>query len=189
MSRGWIVLPLCLLTLIGCRGSSVVGVPNVCTILDGSYDDGALNPDNPCQICSYLINPGTWTSLADGTACPLGICIDLKCQPGCVIDGGGAVPAGTDPDDSCRSCVPSTSTTDWVYLPDMAHCNPDGGAGAFCVAGQCSGCFSATEVCSNGSACCSQLCDGQRCYDQTLGGSCEDDRSCASGNHCQQEVC
>jgi hypothetical protein len=175
-------------TSLGCRGSGVVAFPNVCTILDGSYDDGALNPANPCQVCSYTSNPGTWTSLPDTTPCPLGICIGLVCQPGCVVDGG-AIPEGPDPNDPCRSCIPATSTTDWIYLPDMTHCNPDGGAGAFCVSGLCNGCLSSTEVCFNGSACCSRLCDGQRCYDQTLGGTCEDDRSCASGNHCQQSVC
>jgi hypothetical protein len=137
-----------------------------------------------------MANPGAWTAFADGTPCPLGICIGLVCQPGCVIDGGGAVREGPDPNDPCRSCVPATSTTSWVYLPDMTHCNPDGGAGAFCVSGACNGCLSATEVCVNGSSsCCSRLCDGQRCYDQSLGGTCEDDRSCASGNHCQQGVC
>jgi hypothetical protein len=168
----------------------VVNLPNVCTILDGSYDDGALNPENACQVCSYMVDPSTWTPRADGASCPRGICIDLVCQPGCVLDDGGtAVPAGPDPDDSCRSCDPATSPNAWIYLPDMTHCNPDGGAGAFCVAGACSGCLSASEVCSNGASCCSRLCDGQRCYSQSLGGTCEDDRSCAEGNYCQLGVC
>jgi len=174
---------------LGCnRGTGVIGVPNVCTVSDGAFPDGTLNPDNPCQTCNYNEDSVAWTNFADGTACPDGICIGLVCQPGCIIDGG-VFREGPDGDNPCRSCLPATSTTDWISLPDMAHCNPDGGAGAFCVAGLCNGCLSSSEVCSNGSGCCSRLCDGQRCYDQTLGGTCEDDRSCASGNHCQQGVC
>jgi hypothetical protein len=174
---------------LGCnKGSAVIGVPNICIVLDGSFDDGTLNPENDCQICNYMGNPITWTPLADGTACSAGICINQLCQPGCILDSG-IVPAGPDPDDSCRSCRPGTTMTDWVYLPDMTHCNPDGGAGAFCLGGFCNGCLSATEVCSNGAPCCSRLCDGQRCYSQRQGGPCADDRSCSADNRCQQGVC
>jgi len=173
-----------LLLAAGCNhGNPVVNVPNRCEILDGSYDDSTPNPANECQVCNYGSNIFGWTAQPDGTPCSGGVCINQLCQAGCIV-GGVAVPEGKDPANSCRACVPATSTTDWTYSPDMAPCSPDGGAGAFCVAGQCSGCLTATQVCSNGAACCSRLCDGQRCYDQSLGGICEDDRSCATGNHC-----
>jgi hypothetical protein len=165
-----------------------VGVPNLCEIFDASFADGLTNPANVCQTCNYQADPFVWTALADGTPCPQGICIQQLCQPGCVIDGT-AVPEGTDPGDRCRACVPGSSPMAWVYSPDKTPCRPDGGAGAFCVSGVCNGCLAATEVCTNGGDCCSRLCDGQRCFDQSLGGICEDDRSCTPGDRCQDGYC
>jgi hypothetical protein len=177
-----------LIVLSGCVGDVLVANPYVCTILDASFVDGTLDPGNPCQACNYERDPQTWTVLADGTSCPRGICIQQLCQPGCVI-AGMAVRAGTDPNEPCRACEPGTSTNDWVLSRDQTPCRPASGAGAFCVKGICDGCLAAGEVCSNGADCCSRLCDGQRCYDQLLGGGCEDDRSCSPGVQCQRGVC
>ncbi len=173
----------------GCaKGGGVVGVPTRCELPDPSFVDGTANPENDCQVCNYEADPFVWTGLADGTPCPEGICIGQLCQPGCIIDGV-AVPAGRDPSDDCRSCDPNNSPMAWVLAADKTACRPDSGAGAFCVSGTCNGCLSATEVCGNGVDCCSRLCDGQRCYNQQIGGVCEDDRSCSPDDHCQNGYC
>ena len=57
--------------------------PTSCNISGNTYQNGALNPSNPCQSCQPSQNLSVWTNVTDGTVCPLGQCSNGTCQSTC----------------------------------------------------------------------------------------------------------
>ena len=125
-----------------------------CDISGTSYENGAVNPANACEVCQSYVSTSTWSSTADGTSCGSGqVCHLGTCGAGCLIDGHYAGAGAVNPAGTCQTCQPSTSTTAW------SGC----GAGETCNAGSCMpGCMvggtfyapgegnDAGELCNNG---------------------------------------
>ena len=112
--------------------------------LDGAcYNDAAINPSNPCQVCDAA-DPLAWSGVASGTSCDDG----LVCTGNDACDGAGAcvgdasagfcavdqtcVPDGTvNPNNPCEVCDAATSTTAWTPIVIGTTCD----AGLACASG------------------------------------------------------
>jgi MYXO-CTERM domain-containing protein len=122
-----------------CDGSSACVHPlrGQCTIGGKSFDEGTLNPENPCQSCDPASTAAAWTHRGDGTPCASD---DLSCTrdvcdgagacrhtlfTGCLI-GGTCLGAGAvDPANECRACNPADSTTSYVAKARGVACVDD----------------------------------------------------------------
>lgn len=125
-----------------------------CRIGNASYDDGSLNPVNPCQYCDATNNPSLWTDFPDGqsTICPGGgqCCAGACCPAGEVCQAGActANPVQTctiggieyfrlqrNPADECQQCDPFVNPTVWSLVPQGTSCGTT--AGRVCCSGSC----------------------------------------------------
>ncbi len=71
-----------------------------CAIGASTYEDGAVNPDNPCLYCNPMLSAGGWSLVADGSDCDDG----LYCNGSDACDSGSCVHDG-DPcgdDETCN---------------------------------------------------------------------------------------
>lgn len=116
-----------------CSGSCKPG----CKIDGVFYQDGSLNPANPCQVCARSQNKRAWSNVVAGTSCggdPSGAC-DL--QNTC--NGAGACIDNVQPTshacrpiagacDKAESCDGSSHTcpTD-SFLPSTSYCRASAG--------------------------------------------------------------
>jgi sulfatase modifying factor 1 len=105
-----------------------------CVISGTTYSSGAADPANACESCQPGVTASAWSSVTDGTACGTGgICHTGACVNGCEIGGVYATTNEPDPNDTCQSCQPGTSTSMWSSLADGTGC----GNGQVCAGGQC----------------------------------------------------
>ncbi|HEY7031957.1 MAG TPA: hypothetical protein VH482_11540, partial [Thermomicrobiales bacterium] len=145
--------------------------PCGCQIGGKSYGEGAVNPDNPCQVCDPVLDQFSWSPAADDTSCgTIQVCCGGTCcgpnercglggsceqsNNGCAI-GGVTYPAGMEnPTNSCAVCDPSQSRTDWSPVPDNTACGANGDQ--ICCNGVC---------CRRGMCCTGGHCDVEFCHD------------------------
>jgi hypothetical protein len=91
---------------------------------------------------------------------------------GCLIDGACIAAGSDDPGNSCRSCVPTSSTTAWTNKGSGTSCSD----GAYCTtADACNGagaCVGSARDCGDGLGCTTDSCDetNDRCTAAVSGG-------------------
>ncbi len=116
--------------------------PEGCTIDSVPYADGAVNPDNECQICAVAVSTTSWSSggfggcgpngdrfCAGGVCCDLGICPDLAldvcgdyCDDVCVIGDILYYNGDRNPANGCEQCAAHTSHTSWTLVAPNYFC-------------------------------------------------------------------
>ena len=84
----------------------------------------------------------------DGLSCTTDTCVGGVCQstlkPGyCVIDKTCYADSATDPNDPCRACTTTISTSLWTPEPEGTRC----GTGKSCQSQVCSACGNVGQVC------------------------------------------
>ena len=166
-----------------------------CVIGGVTYDAGAFEPGQGCQVCDPA-TPGAWSSFtgvpAAGT-CAQGdeVCNAGACAAGCIV-GGAFIAAGHSGSNACQLCDPSVSRTQLQPLTFV----PDGGcaAGEVCSAGACTaGCVIDGSFESPGAA--NAASNGCQSCDPTSGvtawTNASDGTTCtsANGHYCQAGVC
>ncbi|MDD5307170.1 MAG: kelch repeat-containing protein, partial [Deltaproteobacteria bacterium] len=110
-------------------------VPSQCDIDGALYADGAVNPENECQVCNAALSATSWSVGTDGTECSNGLCHTGSCSfDECLINGtwyeAGAAVTG------CTYCSPATSSTSATNRP----AGFDGGCGtSTCAVDTCAG--------------------------------------------------
>jgi len=117
-------------------GPGADGGPTECNINGVFYDDGAVDPLNPCLACNVARNTSQWTDAPDAVVCGPNLrCFGGVCAPGCELDGGYIGAGRTDPT-GCRVC----GTDDlWTQATDGKACSlgPNSTVALFCFDGQC----------------------------------------------------
>ncbi len=127
-------------TLDICDGSGTCTHPlkGQCTIDSTTYDEGTVNPANPCQSCAPSSTATAWTNRAsgypctsDGLDCTSDTCDGTgTCQhtlfTGCLISSACVGAGAQDPSDECRACNPAASTADYVAKAQGVACSDDG---------------------------------------------------------------
>lgn len=159
-----------------------------CLIGGACYNDGAVNPSNPCQACNAAANPNSWSPANDGGQCG-GLC--QWCQAGACTD----IPAAGNQDpfsecptcrvcDGAGSCQPAADGSDPKNECQAAECLLDS-----CRAGSCAA--PAGSACADGNTldCWSAACDGQGTCDQAhapeqAGHACDDSDACTAPDAC-----
>lgn len=113
-------------------------LPGYCVINKVCYASGKSNPGDPCQICDPGQSTSAWSTKANGAVCTAdGIhCTDDTCQAGkcvntlksgwCLISKTCHVKGKFDPQNACRWCDPTTSTSAWSNRPSGVGCTSDG---------------------------------------------------------------
>ena len=139
-----------------------------CAIDGACYNQGDLNPNNPCQVCAPADQQDDWGNVALATACDDG----LACTSGTACDGAGecvgTIAAGTcaingvcyndaeaNPNDSCEVCSAMVDQDNWSPVAAGTACDD----GLTCTA---------NDMCDGGGDC-----EGTLAADQCLiGGQC-----------------
>lgn len=109
-----------------------------CLIAGVCYADGELNPTDTCQECDPATNPGSFTTLPQGTLCDDGNPCTGTGSPGVgfdTCDAQGVCTGQPDPEcnDNCSTAVPIFEGTNAGYQnnsagpvdDDEASCQPD----------------------------------------------------------------
>ncbi len=106
-----------------------------CTIGGATYQSGAFNPQDLCQICEPSTDPGGWTAVAGGNACGSGnVCTAAgTCTAGCAIGAAGYPAGAANSADICQVCTPALTANGWSAGNDNVVC----GAGKICRGGAC----------------------------------------------------
>ncbi|MET0384732.1 MAG: hypothetical protein ABW321_02175 [Polyangiales bacterium] len=148
---------------------------------------------NASGVCA-----GAQATCNDGLACTSDVCNESsdRCDAsvaanGCAIDGACYAAGDPDPQNACRACDPSASTSRWTNKVADSPC----GNGNYCTVDTCNGagsCVSTARDCSDGVACTTDSCDEtqRRCQSMTSSGCLIDGRCVASnardpGNDCR----
>src|SRR5450631_4256013 len=111
---GACVASLPLLLGLGC--SSPKAEVTACSVDGALVQEGAVNPQNQCQICKAKTNSGAWSSIPAGTACGQGggsFCAGGSCQAGCYIASIFYAPSTPNPGNGCLGCQPTIAPTAW----------------------------------------------------------------------------
>ncbi len=110
-----------------------------CLISGAFWSTGAQNPNDPCQLCAPTTSTTAWTNQMDGTGCGNGqVCAAGQCGSQCDIGGTLVSTGAANPNNTCQSCQPGTSTSSWTNIADGTSC----AANEVCSGGSCqSGCF------------------------------------------------
>ena len=124
--------------------------PASCVINSVFYPSGTFDPDNVCLSCQPAVTTAAWVPVADGTGCASGkVCHTGSCQSLCWIGSTLYAPDAANPNNSCQSCQPVTSTTAWSSANEGAIC----AAGQVCHSGTCqAGCVMAGAYYASGIA-------------------------------------
>src|SRR5450755_2081082 len=138
MKRGRAALVLGLL-FVACRCDTELKQVAHCTIGNGqSFQEGELNPANPCESCELLLTDQAWSPLPDGTTCPAGgTCLSGHCWH--APDAGAVLDAGPDSDAGPGDAGNPDASIDW----DASCCFIDAGlpppcdGGGYLVGGTC----------------------------------------------------
>ncbi len=166
----------------GCR-------PDQCAIDKGCFDNGAANPDNPCEACLFVVDPAAWSAndaatCDDGDACTGGdACVAGQCA-GAALDCNDNDPCTADACDGATGQCAS-SPLDGVACDDGDSCT----LGDVCQQGQCQG--APAMDCDDDNPCTSDTCDlGVGCNHAPLdGAACDDGDACTLGDVCDQGAC
>ncbi len=120
-----------------CDGGAVcnLGACQAGCFIDGGFVSPNTLAADPCEgACFPSTNLFGWSFASDYGPCDGGICQHGVCTPGCFI-GNVPYPEGTaEPGDSCQTCRPASSTSNWTEL-NGGVCNSSGGN--YCQGGQC----------------------------------------------------
>ena len=132
------------------RGGCLVNTNAGFCVIDGScVEEGAKNPEAPCQVCNSASEPTAWSDALDDTPCASGDpCLTGEsCTAGSCMNGAEA-----DCDDSIActvdSCEPGLGCQ---HLPDDGACPGD-----VCSVGACSvetGCWLSPDEAKEGTGC------------------------------------
>lgn len=101
--------------------------------IDGTcWENGAMRPGNPCQVCKAGADPLHWFVLPVGTECQrYGACTDrgvcgMPCWDSVISPGQPVCPAGFGPHDGCHCPVPPTGVSRCARQADRVPCDdPD----------------------------------------------------------------
>jgi len=109
-----------------------------CTIGGVPYADGASHPTNACLFCNATANASAWSNRPANYACPtdnLGCTGDICNGSGtcthpvnagwCVINNACVAENTQESGNSCKACLPGTSTTAYSNRPSGATCATD----------------------------------------------------------------
>jgi hypothetical protein len=118
--------------------------PCECLIANETYPEGALNPNNQCQVCNPHDVSDLWSPIDDGVRCnaPLegvreccdGVCCaEDECCRGdrtcgaceCTIDGVTWPRAAANPANECEICSPAVDHERWTPLTEGSFCGPN----------------------------------------------------------------
>jgi hypothetical protein len=135
-----------------------------CRIDGACVADGAVNPEDLCEVCNPFLN-------IDGWSLPKDTC---EIAGACVADGVAK------PDDPCSVCAADVSITGWTVLEEGANCD-DGEACTYattCQSNQCIGTRN-DDDCADAFACTVDMCNGDgSCANPPVTGSCFIDNVC-----------
>jgi hypothetical protein len=156
---------------------------------------GALNPSNSCQSCQPGVSTSSWTNLSPGSPCGTGtgkVCNGAVCSPGCDIGGAFVAAGAANPQNSCQTCQPSSSTTAWSNLQEGTNCGSGGhvchssGGAIACTAG----CFIGNAYVTPGSAEPGNPCETCQADSTTSWSPLPNDTQvCGTGQACYGGVC
>ncbi|MFU8803258.1 MAG: hypothetical protein ACNA8W_05575 [Bradymonadaceae bacterium] len=193
----------------GCGGGNICDGTGTCArgccIGGDFYANGASNPSNACQVCNADSTTSAWSTASIGTACGSNDVCDGSgnCIQGCYINDTLYSPGRENPDNTCQTCDPSSSTSWWsngprhgqacaqtsCSLSGLCNCNTSRGTYSCtdytCDDGQCTGeNYSTTADCDPGcdgpnDHCCSTGHCGH-CPSQCTSGCFQVERECAA---------
>lgn len=163
-----------------------------CEINEKCFQDGAVNPDNACEVCDVKTSAGDWLAKKDGTkAGGTAICFNGKvCDP---AENCKDKDCGTD------NCGGKCGTCGNHYQCEGSKCVYQ----AYCGDGSCDAtknenCETCPADCACGTgqvcykkACCTRDCTGKDCGDDKCGGSCWKGKGseCNDGLDCTDDQC
>ena len=97
-----------------------------CSIDAACYNQGDLNPNNPCEMCDPAADQEDWSNVDLGTACDDGLactsggscdgggeCVGVIAVDTCAIDGVCYNDGDADPNISCRLCDSDIQQNQW----------------------------------------------------------------------------
>lgn len=160
-----------------------------CAIDGLCYPGGALNPANPCQICTPTNTTTSWTTLADGTACTEN---SICTGEGTCANGSCALPTliFCEDDNNCTDNVCDPVTGECSFPPNGVSCD-DGDlctAVDVCADGTCLG--SVTTDCNDNDPCTDDVCDSDLgCLHTHNTAECDDNNPCTGAGVCEAGVC
>lgn len=160
-----------------------------CDIDGACYDNGDVNPDNPCEACFVLVardafSPDDEGICDDGDDCT----VDDVCRDGLCIGG----PSPCDDGNPCTTSVCDEETGACVNVNVEGPCS-DGDpctVGDMCMDGLCMPGADPLS-CDDGNVCTSNRCEpGVGCVAEPNDGApCDDGNLCTSGDVCQDGLC
>jgi hypothetical protein len=159
-----------------------------CGIYSQTYQPGAVNPANPCQICQPAESTVAWSSGPDGVSCaPSEVCSQGSCASACFINGTIWAAGAQDPNNPCQSCQPYSNTTGWSNDADGTSC----GAANVCSGGSCIvGCFIDSSVFTSGTTNPGDTCQTCQPYSNTTNwGNVQDGTLCGPDSLCISGTC
>jgi hypothetical protein len=127
-----------------------------CAIAGTCWNQGDVNPGDPCLLCDASADPSAWTAKTcdDSLACTNDLCLDDgTCQntvaQGCAIAGACRNQGDVNPEDECQRCDAVTSTSAWTGDPtdDGIGCTEDSCVDAVAIHAPNDGLCEPSEVC------------------------------------------
>ncbi len=156
-----------------------------CVIGGNVYASGAANPNDNCQSCQPGMSTSDWTDL-NGASCGTGeVCNGSTCGSGCYINGAVYAAAAVNPGNSCQSCVPVTSTTQWTTSNGKSCGQGEVCGGATCEAG----CYISSTVYASGVMNPMNTCQTCQPGVSTTQWSSTNGKSCGVGEVCGGSTC
>lgn len=160
-------------------------LPGWCLIDEACYEDGEVDPANPCQACvtalftDRFVTDDTLTC-EDGDPCTL----DDRCVSGLCVGGAPKCDDGNPcTEDSCQEGACDHQDLSDVPCEDGNACTVDG----VCVAGECKG---TTRLCDDGNSCTEDGCDpATGCTYAFNSDPCDDGNECTVGDVCVRGEC
>jgi len=95
--------------------------------------NGDTDPADPCNVCLVATSQLEWSSVADQTDCPGGLCRAGNCEASCWVDASWLDDGAPNPDNDCETCTVSENPRAWTAAPDGTAC-----ADGLCHDGSCS---------------------------------------------------
>ena len=178
-------------------GSCEVQLDTGCLIDNQCIEDGAINPDNDCQLCDPAQNTTDWSNQSDGASCDSGDSLDctagscsagtceVEITEGCLIDNQCIEEGTTNPDNECQVCDSSQDNEAYSPASEGTPCGE-----AFCSDDNE---LTAQSTCDGASACvpdeitdCGDfLCDEDAAECLT---TCDSDDDCIDEAWCDEET-
>jgi len=158
-----------------------------CDIGGECFDNEDANPDNPCQVCSVIVDRLDWSANDAGECDDDSACTSNdRCEEGACV----GEPTVCDDGNACTDDICDDATGDCTFTNNTSPClSTTPCNAAFCDAGAC---VQSTDPkdCDDGNPCTDDSCDDTiGCVNTPNALACDDGNACTENDICSGGLC